>query len=129
MGIFIFVTESPKVTNQELVEKENDVTLVAIKGKVLPLTTSPQQGYFSFQYNNDPIDDTNNTPIDSINAESYYNTMDGAYDDLFNASIDNGDDGYLDNTCDDKDGVYNKGLVNDWEELTHFQNEHQLPQS
>ena len=123
----IFVSKSPKITNQELVEEENCVTLAAVEEEVFPLTTSPQQGYSSFQYNNDPIDDTNNTLTCSIITESYHSPIDDEDDDLFNACIDNGNDGHLNNTYDDEDGVHDEGLVNNKEELPDFQNEQQLP--
>ena len=89
--------------------------------------TLPQQSYSSFQYNNNLIDDTNNTLADNINVESYHSLIDDEDNDLFNACVDNGNDGHLDNTYDDENGVHDKGLVDDREELPDFQNEQQLP--
>ena len=123
--ILIFVTKSPKITNQKPVEEENSVTLAAVEEEMFPLTTSPQQGYSSFQYNNNSIDDTNNKLTSSVIAESYHSLIDD--EDIFNACIDNGNDSYLNNTYDDEDGVHDEGLVNNREELPNFQNEQQLP--
>ena len=91
--------------------------------------TSPQQSYSSFQYNNNLIDDINNTLAGNINVESYHSLIDDEDIDLFNACIDNGNDGHLDNTYDDENGVHDEGLVDDKEELPDFQNEQQLPWS
>lgn len=88
--------------------------------EILPLTTSLQQCYSFSQYNDNLIHDTNITPPDSTNAESYYNSIDDRDNDLFDARIDDGDVGHLDNTYDDGDVVYDNSLVNDREDLPHF---------
>ena len=60
-------TQSSPITSS-LHQHPIHYTIDPIDQKLLPLTTSLQQGYSPFQYSDDPIDDMNNTLADSINA-------------------------------------------------------------
>lgn len=144
----VFVSKFLKVRNQEHVEEENVVTLAAVEEEVLPLTTSLQQGYSPFHYNDDRINDTNNTTANSINIDSCHTLIADGDDDFGYAPLDD-DDNHLDNTCDygddgdeddeddgddggdgdDEHDEHDEDLVGDREDLPHFENCHDLRRS
>lgn len=61
---------------------ENNITLVDVKENVLPSTISLQHLYSSFHYNDDFINDIDNTPVDIINVKPYHSPIDNGGDSL-----------------------------------------------